>query len=222
MNAKLWFVLLLLTISLQMRRGGSGRMEENGGRFGFRGGRDDESRDSGWGDESNRRANGRNNGIGGRGEGGGWGEDRRGGQEDIRRMTGDRDRLDRGGGGRDRDRDRNGRRPQREPEWMNECISKSDVIELRGFDNPAKANNNNKENKEQTNGGGGVGKPVNLGNLLPGLNSHNQPGLNRDQLEKQPHPGLPTGGELLLVFSLQPISCDIWNSSSAGLKLKFS
>ena len=84
------------TISLQMRRGVSGRMEENGGgRFGFRGGRDEESRDSGWGDEGNRRANGRNNGIGG------WGEERRGGgQEDNRRMTGDRDRLDRGGGGK--------------------------------------------------------------------------------------------------------------------------
>ena len=177
-------------------------MEENGGgRFGFRGGRDEESRDSGWGDEGNRRANGRNNGIGGRGEGGGWGEDRRGGgggQDDNRRMTGDRDRLDRGGGGRDRDRDRNGRRPQREPEWMNECISKSDVIELRGFDNPAKANNNNKENKEQTNGGG-VGKPVNLGNLLPGLNSHNQPGLNRQhEGTSKPHPGLPSGGEFLV------------------------
>ena len=193
------------TISLQMRRGvTSGRMEENGGgRFGFRGGRDEESRDSGWGDEGNRRANGRNNGIGGRGEGGGWGEDRRGGgQEDNRRMTGDRDRLDRGGGGRDRDRDRNGRRPQREPEWMNECISKSDVIELRGFDNPAKANNNNKENKEQTNGGG-VGKPVNLGNLLPGLNSHNQAGLNNQYEGKsKPHPGLPTGGEFLVFIAL--------------------
>merc|ERR1719222_1648161 len=78
---------------------------------------------------------------------------------------------------------------------MNECISKSDVIELRGFDNPAKANNNNKENKEQTNGGGGVGKPVNLGNLLPGLNSHNQAGLNNQYEGKsKPHPGLPTGG----------------------------
>ena len=82
---------------------------------------------------------------------------------------------------------------------MNECISKSDVIELRGFDNPAKANNNNKENKEQTNGGGGVGKPVNLGNLLPGLNSHNQPGLNsQHEGNSKPHPGLPTGGEFMV------------------------
>lgn len=69
---------------------------------GFRGGRDEDS--SGWGDDGNMRANGRNNGIVGRGEVGGWGEDRRGGGQD-------RDRLERGGGGRDRDR--NGRRPQR-------------------------------------------------------------------------------------------------------------
>ena len=77
---------------------------------------------------------------------------------------------------------------------MNECISKSDVIELRGFDNPSKAgNNNNKENKEQSNG---VGKPVNLGNLLPGLN--NQPAGGQYEGNGKPHPGLPTGGELLL------------------------
>ena len=121
-------------------------------------------------------------------EEGGWGEDRRGGgQEENRRMAGDRDRLDRGGGGRDRDRDRNGRRRQNEPEWMNECISKSDVIELRGFDNPAKANN--RDNREQNNGG--VGKPVNLGNLLPGLN-------NQHESNNKPHPGIPTGGELHL------------------------
>merc|ERR1719189_2426307 len=66
---------------------------------------------------------------------------------------------------------------------MNECISKSDVIELRGFDNPAKANN--RDNREQTNGG--VGKPVNLGNLLPGLN-------NQHESNNKPHPGIPTGG----------------------------
>ena len=42
---------------------------------GFRGGRDEDS--SGWGDDGNMRANGRNNGIVGRGEVGGWGEDRR-------------------------------------------------------------------------------------------------------------------------------------------------
>ena len=176
-------------------------MEENGGgRFGFRGGRDDEQRDSGWGDD--RRVNGRNNGIGGRGEGG-WGEDRRGGgQEETRRMAGDRDRLDRGGGrDRDRDRDRNGRRRQNEPEWMNECISKSDVIELRGFDNPAKANN--RDNREQNNGG--VGKPVNLGNLLPGLN-------NQHESNNKPHPGIPTGGELHLCSHyrshLEPEGCN--------------
>ena len=93
---------------------------------------------------------------------------------------------------------------------MNECISKSDVIELRGFDNPAKANNNN---KEQTNGGG---VKVNLGNLLPGLNSHNQAGLN-----SKSHPGLPTGGELLLLIAPHLIF-DICNLSSAGLELKFS
>ena len=146
---------LNMSISPQMRRGGSGRLEENGsGRFGFRGGRDE---DSGWGDEGGRRVNGRNNGRDDRG----WGDDRRG--NDDRRMPGDRDRLDRGGGGRDRDRDRNGRRRQNEPEWMNENISRSDVIELRGFENPSKGS------KEQANGG--IGKSVNLENSGSSLNS---------------------------------------------------
>ena len=164
-----------------MRRGGSGRLEENGsGRFGFRGGRDE---DSGWGEEGGRRVNGRNNGRDDRG----WGDERRG--NDDRRMPGDRDRLDRGGGGRDRDRDRNGRRRQNEPEWMNENISRSDVIELRGFENPSKGS------KEQANGG--IGKSVNLENLLPGLNNNQQEAGNK------PHPGLPTGGKMCgIIFVL--------------------
>jgi len=63
---------------------------------------------------------------------------------------------------------------------MNENISRSDVIELRGFENPSKGS------KEQANGG--IGKSVNLENLLPGLNNNQQEAGNK------PHPGLPTGG----------------------------
>ena len=183
---RILFIFRLYTsISPQMRRGGSGRLEENGsGRFGFRGGRDE---DSGWGEEGGRRVNGRNNGRDDRG----WGDERRG--NDDRRMPGDRDRLDRGGGrDRDRDRDRNGRRRQNEPEWMNENISRSDVIELRGFENPSKGS------KEQANGG--IGKSVNLENLLPGLNNNQQEAGNK------PHPGLPAGGKMCgIIFILSVV-----------------
>ena len=63
---------------------------------------------------------------------------------------------------------------------MNECVSKADVIELRGFDGPGKS-------KEPQRGGGepNPGKMLHLGNLLPGLGGEG--GGTKD-------PGLPSGG----------------------------
>lgn len=140
----------------ELRRGPGGRMEE-GGRFGLRG-RDD---DVGWGGDDRR---GRSGISSGRDP---WHEDR---QRNI-------DRNDRGHEERrterDRDnragRDRNGRqRRNNQPEWMNECVSKSDVIELRGFDGPGKT----RDQVEVTNNGENeASKKLNIGNLLPGLSN---------------------------------------------------
>jgi len=67
----------------------------------------------------------------------GWGDDRRREgfyqHEDRERRGEGRDARDGRGGIQDRHNNR-GRRRQNEPEWMSECVSKSDVIELRGFD----------------------------------------------------------------------------------------
>ena len=67
----------------------------------------------------------------------GWGDDRRREgfyqHEDRERRGESREVRDGRGGMQDRHNNRS-RRRQNEPEWMNECVSKSDVIELRGFD----------------------------------------------------------------------------------------
>lgn len=196
-------------------------MEEGGGRFGFRGGREE---DPGWGGGEDRR--GRNGGTRGdyyddrragdgrRGDDRRVGDDRRGeerrprepepGSGSTGRPEEDRDRSgtfsgqerDRGG------RDRNGRRLPREPEWMNECVSKSDVIELRGFDGPGKS---------KAAEGAAVNK-VNLGSLLPNLGAAKEEaeGVLGPLGRAGPGPGLPTGGEpphtlyFLFFWSLLP------------------
>jgi len=109
----------------------------------------------------------------------GWGDDRRrDGREGRDGFYQQHDDRDRRGEGRDargvQDRHNRGRRRQNEPEWMNESITKSDVIELRGF-----------EERKETGGGEKVqpaALPISLSLSMA------KPG------QGGPPPGLPVGG----------------------------
>lgn len=73
---------------------------------------------------------------------------------------------------------------------MSECVSKSDVIELRGFDGPVKTR---EQEEAASNGGSEAVKKLNIGNLLPGLgkvHSQGNPSLNIGSIL----PGLGRGG----------------------------
>jgi len=108
----------------------------------------------------------------------GWGDDRR--RDNFYSQHDDRDRRVENREPRGlQDRHTRPRRRQNEPEWMSESITKSDVIELRGFDGSAEAG------KEKV-----PSPPTATSTTLPislslGLAKPGQP---------HPPPGLPAGG----------------------------
>lgn len=89
---------------------------------------------------------------------------------------------------------------------MNECVSKSDFIELRGFDQgpggSKQKDPDDTESNNSSNGDSGGGKALNIGNLLPGLSTNKSketalnignilPGLGKGTGSSS---GFPSGG----------------------------
>lgn len=86
---------------------------------------------------------------------------------------------------------------------MNECVSKSDFIELRGFDGPGKQQKEQPDDTESNHSNGDNGKTLNIGNLLPGLsaNKNKETALNIRNIlpdlgrgTNGSNPGFPSGG----------------------------
>lgn len=164
------------------KRVGSGRIlarqerERDDGERGFRRG-DDFRRIPG---ERDRRVDDKFAGFRGRDrdeERDAWGDDRRRERDSYYQQHDDRDRR---GGDRDmrgmQDRQNRVRRRQNEPEWMSESITKSDVIELRGFEEKKEAN----VEKEKESPTAALPISLSLGLSKPGHSG--------------PPPGLPAGG----------------------------
>merc|ERR1719244_1347607 len=109
----------------------------------------------------------------------GWGDERR--RDNFYSQHDDRDRRVDGRDARGmQDRHTRPRRRQNEPEWMSESITKSDVIELRGFDAANAAEGKEKESSPPMAASNAL--PISLSLGLP------KPG------QAHPPPGLPAGG----------------------------
>ena len=141
----------------ELRGRGGGGDRGPGDRFGvFRGREREEERDR-WGES-----------------GGHYGQDR---QEDRGRGEGRREREE---------RRQAERRRRNEPEWMSEEISKSDVIELRGFDEPKQ-----RKQSPPSTAAAGNNIPISLSSL--GLQTK-PGGAGQNGGQEAARPGLPQGG----------------------------